>query len=36
MAKEEAENGKVQLAIGPLIVTPAGLTAPASWFGKKI
>ena len=34
-AKEEAENGKVQVAIGPLTITPAGLTIPASSFGKK-
>lgn len=34
-AKEEAENGKVQVAIGPLTVTPAGVTVPASGFGKK-
>jgi hypothetical protein len=34
-AKEEAENGKVQVAIGPLTITPAGLTVPASSFGKK-
>lgn len=36
MAKEEAENGKVQVAIGPLALTPAGVTIPASWYGKKI
>ena len=35
-AKEEAENGKVQVAIGPLTMTPAGLTVPASSFGKKL
>jgi hypothetical protein len=33
---EEAENGKVQIAIGPLAMTPAGLTVPSSAFGKKI
>ena len=34
-AKEDAENGKVQVAVGPLSITPAGLTVPASSFGKK-
>lgn len=33
---EEAENGKVQLAIPPLTMTPAGITVPQSAFGKKI
>jgi hypothetical protein len=36
MSVEEAENGKVQIAIGPLAITPAGLTVPSSAFGKKI
>jgi hypothetical protein len=36
MAKEESENGKVQIAIGALSMTPAGLTVPASAFGKKM
>lgn len=36
MAKEESENGKVQVAIGALSITPAGLTVPASSFGKKM
>jgi len=36
MANEEAENGKVQIAIGPLTVTPAGFSIPANAFGKKI
>lgn len=36
MSKEDSENGKVQVAIGPLAITPAGLTIPASSFGKKI
>lgn len=36
MAKEEAENGKVQVAVGALSITPAGLTVPASAFGKKM
>jgi hypothetical protein len=35
MANEEAENGKIQVAIGPLAMTPAGVTVPASAFGKK-
>lgn len=35
MAKEEAENGKVQVAIPPLAITPIGLTIPSSSFGKK-
>ena len=36
MASEEAENGKVQIAIGALTMTPAGLTVPSSAFGKKM
>jgi hypothetical protein len=36
MSLEESENGKVQVAIGPLAMTPAGLTVPASAFGKKM
>lgn len=36
MANEEAENGKVQVAIGPLTVTPAFVTIPAGWSGKKL
>jgi hypothetical protein len=35
MANEDAENGKVQVAVGPLSITPAGLTVPASAYGKK-
>jgi len=35
-AKEESENGKVQIALGPLTMTPAGVTVPASAFGKKL
>ena len=30
------KNGKVQIAIGPLAMTPAGFTVPQSAFGKKI
>jgi hypothetical protein len=36
MASEEAENGKVQIAIGGLTITPAGMTVPSSAFGKKM
>lgn len=36
MAKEEIENNKVQIAVGPLVVSPAGLTIPANAFGKKV
>ena len=35
MANEDAENNKIQIAIGPLTMTPAGLTVPASAYGKK-
>ena len=35
MANEDAENGKVQIAVGPLSITPAGMTVPASAYGKK-
>jgi hypothetical protein len=35
--REEDENGKVQVFIKPLTVTPAGLTLPAgNIFGKKL
>jgi hypothetical protein len=33
---EEDENGKVQVALGPLTMTPAGFTVPANAFGKKL
>jgi hypothetical protein len=33
---EMAENGKLQIAIPPLTITPAGLTVPASGFGKPL
>jgi hypothetical protein len=36
MANEESENGKVQIAVGALSITPAGLTVPTSAFGKKM
>ena len=36
MANVEAENGKVQIAVGALSITPAGLTVPTSAFGKKM
>jgi hypothetical protein len=35
MAFEDAENNKVQIAVGPLALTPAGFTVPANAFGKK-
>ena len=35
-AMEEAQNGKVQIAIPPLTMTPAGLTVPSNSFGKKL
>jgi hypothetical protein len=35
MAIEEAENNKLQVAVGPLTVTPAFLTVPTSSYGKK-
>jgi hypothetical protein len=35
MANEDAENNKLQIAIGPLTMTPAGLTVPTSAYGKK-
>jgi len=36
MAFEEAENGKVEIAIGPLAVSPAFITIPDKSYGKKI
>ena len=36
MASEEAENGKVEIAIGPLTVSPAFITVPDKSYGKKI
>lgn len=36
MAKEDSDNNKLQIAIGPLAITPAGLTVPSSAFGKKL
>lgn len=35
MAKEDSENNKIQVAVGPLSITPAGLTVPATATGKK-
>lgn len=35
MANEDAENNKIQIAVGPLTMTPAGLTVPTSAYGKK-
>jgi hypothetical protein len=36
VSKEDSENNKVQIAIGPLTMTPAGLTIPTSAYGKKM
>lgn len=36
ISSELAENSKVQVAIPPLTMTPAGLTVPASSFGKPL
>jgi len=36
MSNELSENSKVQVAIPPLTMTPAGLTIPASSFGKSL
>jgi hypothetical protein len=36
LVNEEAENGKVQIAIPPLTITPAGLSIPSNAFGKKM
>lgn len=36
MAKEDSDNNKVQVAVGPLTITPAGFTIPSSAYGKKI
>jgi hypothetical protein len=36
MSREDSDNNKVQIALGPLTITPAGLTVPASAFGKKL
>ena len=35
-ANEENENGKVQVGIGPLTITPSGFTLPAKASGKKL
>jgi len=36
MALEESENGKVEIAIGPLSVSPLFITIPDKGYGKKI
>ena len=36
MSFEETENGKVQVALGAMTITPAGLTVPTTAIGKKI
>jgi hypothetical protein len=35
-SKEIAENGKVAIGIGPLTITPAGITIPKDAYGKFI
>ena len=35
VAEEDAENNKVQIAVGSLTITPAGFTIPTDAFGKK-
>jgi hypothetical protein len=35
MASEEAENGRVDIALDPLIIPPTSLTAPLVISGKK-
>jgi len=35
MANENSENGKTQIFIPPLAITPAGVTTPATGFGKS-
>lgn len=35
-SKEVAENGKVAIGIGPLTITPAGVTIPKDAYGKFI
>lgn len=34
-ANENSENGKTQIALPPLTITPAGFTLPANAFGKN-
>jgi len=35
-ANETAENGKLQVAIPPLTITPAGISLPSNAFGKSL
>jgi hypothetical protein len=35
-SKEVAENGKVAIGVGPLTITPAGITIPTDAYGKFI
>ena len=35
-SKEIAENGKVAIGVGPLTITPAGITIPTDAYGKFI
>jgi hypothetical protein len=36
VANETAENGKLQVAIPPLTITPAGISLPSNAFGKSL
>ena len=35
-SQESAENGKVAIGIGPLTITPAGITIPKDSYGKSL
>ena len=35
-ANEQAENGKLQIGIPPLTITPAGISLPSNAFGKSL
>ena len=35
-ANEQAENGKLQVGIPPLTITPIGITLPSNAFGKSL
>jgi hypothetical protein len=36
MNKEQAENGKAEIFIPPLTITPAGITLPSKGYGKAL
>jgi hypothetical protein len=36
VANENAESGKIQVAIPPLTITPAGISLPSNAFGKSL